>query len=61
VDIRVDSRPSIELDGGEGATEMESHIGSDGSAKDGEEGEEGHNDGDKRLPDERAEEIKSSG
>ena len=51
----VNSKPSTDIDGGEEATEMASHIESDGSAEDCEEGEGGHGDDDKELPAERVE------
>ena len=57
MDICVDSRPSIEIDGGEEPIEMESHVWNDGSA---EEGEEEHEDGDEGLPAERMEEVEDS-
>lgn len=50
VDIRVDSGPSIEIDGGEEATEMASHIRSDGLAEDGDEGHGDDDDDDEGLP-----------
>ena len=62
--IWVDSRPSIdiEIDGGEEAVEMESHIERDGSTEDTEKGDRGHGDSDEVLPAERVEKkIGSSG
>ena len=60
--IWVDSRLSIdiEIDGGEEAVEMESHIGRDGSAEDTEKGDRGHGDSEV-LPAERVEKIRGSG
>jgi hypothetical protein len=59
--IRVGSKPSIVTNGGEEATETESHIEGDGSAEDCEEGVDGHVDDDEGLPAERAEEVEDSG
>lgn len=56
------SKPSIETSGGEEATETESHIGSDGSAGDGEEGKEDrYGDDDEGLPAEIVGEFEESG
>lgn len=53
---------SIETRGGEEATETESHIGSDGSAGDGEGGkEDGHGEDDEGLPAEIVGEFEESG
>lgn len=61
VGIRADSKPSVETSGGEGATETESHVGGNGSAKGCEEGEEGHGDDNEELPAKRAEEVGDPG
>ena len=59
---RVASRPSIETSGGEEALESESHIEGDGSARDGEEGEEdGSGDDDEGVPVEMVREFEESG
>jgi len=59
--MRVGSKDAIDIGGDEEAAEMVSHIDSEGSAEDPEEGEEGHDDNDKELPAERVEEVRSSG
>ena len=61
MDVRTDSRPSIEVDSGEEAAEMGSDISSDGSAEDSESGEEGHGDGDGGLPDTGVEGVEDFG
>lgn len=54
-------KPSIEISGGEDAVESESHVGSEGSAEDGEDTKDGHGIGDKGLSVERENGVEDSG
>ena len=61
MDVRGDSRPSIDIDSGEEAVEMWSGVGSDCSAVDSKSGVEGHGDSGKGLPDTRVEDVEGFG
>ena len=61
MDARADSILSIEVDSGEEVVEMGSDVSSDCPGEDSESGEEGHDDGEGRLPDTGVEYIEDLG